>query len=658
MKSRIAFAVVVVCLLTSNNWAATFGPTSGPQQWNVNGNWDTLSFPNASGATAVLPVPTGDLSIDLGQAITIGSLTVNKSTTSNFNTTVTSAGSNLTFDGAASTLTNGLSGTATGQTIIAAPVVFGPTMPSSTFTVAQNGASTVSFTQGISGTGNLSVTRNADGSGAVVLGAANSYVGNTAFTNSQTNQNFLLVRLNDANSIPGGISDTGGTSNIAASGSVVIGLGGSDFTRGLGTGADKIQFLNQGNSGWAAFGQDRIVKLNIGGATPDRVIWGSSGASFGTLVLGHNLADKTVDLQNRIDLNTGTGSVSRTIRIVNGTAAVDAKISAPIIVGQGTGNLTFTGATAGDGTVSLTAANTYNGTTTFNSGVTVRLENAAALPNGNLTLSANGIVGLGVGNDSFVRPLGTGSGQIQITTGGGFAAFGGNKTVNLGGASATATWGAGNFVQSGSSLTLGDSNSDATLDFQNGIDLSTAGNDRTILAPDGLAAVDGKVSGVITGAGNLRKNNPGTLELSNANTYTGTTIINAGLLLLTNATSIPGGIAGASTNSILFTGSAEVPVPTIGLGQGDFSNELNTATGPGRVNLGTNAGFGAFGANRIVNFKQSNVTQQAVWGAGGFVTGLLGLGCANIGFHGRFAKPDRPERQRAEDENFQRHRGD
>lgn len=630
MKLRFAFALAIVGLIHSGTWAQTFIPTSGNPFWNVNSNWssDPNPFPNGSGVAAVIPAPTAALTVDLGQSITVGSLDINKSS-GNFTTTIGVGTTNtLTFDGGTSTLSSGLSATAVGQTTIAAPVVFGAAMPSSTFTLNQTGASTLQLTGGMTGTGNLKVTRDTNGSGAVRLGAANTFNGTTTFLNSQTNQNFLLVRLDDVNSIPGGIGDTGGTSTLIVSGSVVIGLGASDFTRGLTTAgaADKIQFLNQGNSGWAAFGQDRIVKLNIGGATPDRLIWGSSGANFSTLVLGHNLADKTIDMQNRIDLNTGTGSVSRTIRIVNGTAAVDAKISAPIIVGQGTGNLTFTGATAGDGTVSLTAANTYNGTTTFNSGVTVRLENAAALPSGNLTLSSNGIVGLGVGNDSFVRPLGTAANQVQITNGGGFAAFGGNKIVNLGGAGATVTWGTATFLTLASnSLTLGDANSDATLDFQNGIVLNTAATDHTILAPDGSASVDGKVSGVISGGGNLRKNNPGTLEISNANTYTGTTVINSGTLLLTNATSIPGGIAGGNTNGIVFTGTAENPVPTIGLGQGDFTSELSAATAAGRVNLGTNAGFAAYTANRVVNFKQSNITQQTVWGTGGFVTGVLGL---------------------------------
>jgi fibronectin-binding autotransporter adhesin len=625
MKSRFVFAIAIVYALTSDIWAQTFVPTSGSPFWNVDGNWSSPPFPTVSGAAAVIPSPTAALTIDLGQSITVGSLDINKSS-GNFTTTVGVGTTNtLTIDGGTSTLQNGLSTTAVGTTTVAAPIVFGPTMAASTFTVSQTGASTLQFTGGMSGTGTLKVTRDSNGSGAVVLGAANIYNGATSLLNGQTNQNFLLVRLNDANSIPGGIGDTGGTSNIAISGSVVIGLSASDFTRGLGTGSDKIQFTNQGNSGWAAFGQDRIVKLNIGGATPDRLIWGSSGANFGTLVLGHNLADKTIDMQNRIDLNTGTGSVSRTIRIVNGSAAVDAKISAAIIVGQGTGNLTFTGATAGDGTVSLTAANTYNGTTTFNSGVTVRLENAAALPSGNLTLSSNGIVGLGVGNDSFTRALGTGSNQVQFSganSGGGFAAFGGNKTVNLGGTGATVTWGTAPFISLASnSLTLGDTNSDATVDFQNGIILNTAATDHTILAPDGSAVVDGKVSGVISGGGNLRKNNPGTLEISNANTYTGTTVLNSGVLLLTNANSIPGGILFGSTGgNVIFTNTNLTT--TLGLGAGDFTRALGTGTG--QLNMGTNAGFAAYSANRIVNL--GGASSPVTWASNNFVTGVLRLG--------------------------------
>jgi autotransporter-associated beta strand protein len=636
MKFHLAFPITIAATLFSATYAVAqdFIPTSGTHSWNVDSNWDSdpNPFPNSNTADVTfLPATTTEgLNVNLGEPITVNSLTVLKGSSGTFNTTIGEGTQTLSFDGGTPLIINTLS-LSTGQTIFNAPIAF-----TSTLQVDHNDVNALSFNQSLTGSGattGLTINRGTPSS-IVVLGAANSYTGTTSFTNSLNNQNYLLVRLNDANAIPGGIGATGGTSDLLLTGSVIIGLSASDFNRSVGTGPTQFRLANNSaNVGWAAFGQDRAVKVTTGTGTPDQLIWGSSGINLGTLVLGHSLADKTLDMQNSLVLTTGTGSVSRTIRIANGAAAVDAIISGPIINTQGTANLTLTGSSLGDGTVNLTAANTYNGTTTYSSGVTVRLENAAALPGGNLTLAGNGVLGLGVGNDSFTRSLGTGPNQIQLTNGGGFAAFGGNKTVNLGGTGATVTWGAGNFLQSASSLTLGDTNSDSTLDFQNGIDLSTAGNNRTILTPNGTATVDGKVSGVITGGGNLRKNNPGTLELSNANTYTGTTLINAGTLLLTNATSIPGGIAGGNTGGIVFTNDVENPVPTLGLGQGDFTSELNSAGGAGQINLNgstsgtTTAGFAAYGANRIVNFKTvaGSVTQQIVWGTGGFVTGVLGF---------------------------------
>ncbi len=628
MKLHRVFALVSAFVLVAQvALCQTFQPTSGVNAWNDPLNWSPQTVPNSNTAAATISPATGALTINLNQPIMVNTLTYNK-TASTSNVTVGEGTHTLTFDGATPKITNAASGSTTGQTILSAPIAF-----TSTLTAEQNDNNSLQFTQPLTGSGattGLTITRlssTTTGFGAVELGAANSYTGTTTFTNPQTNQNYLLVRLNDANSIPGGISDTGGASNITMSGSVIIGLGASDFTRGLGTGADRIQFLSQGNSGWAAFGQDRVVKVccNVIGTPPERLIWGSSGANFGTLILGHNLADKTVDLQNRLDLTTSTGSVNRTIRIANGSAAVDAKISAPIVSGgAGPGNLILTGSSLGDGTVSLTAVNTYNGSTTISSGATVRLEIASALPSGNLIFATNGILGLGVGNDSFTRALGTLANQVQFSSGGGFAAFGGNKTVNLGGSTPTpdtVTWGGTNFIPTANSLTLGDANSDGTLDFQNGIDLGVAG-DRTILTPDSNSvAIEAKVSGVITGAGNLRKSSPGTLELGNANTYTGTTVLNSGVLLLTNATSIPGGILSTSTGgNIIFTNTNLTTV--LGLGQGDFTRALGT--GAGQVNLGTNAGFAAYFGNRVVNL--GGASSQVTWASGNFVTGLLRLG--------------------------------
>ena len=69
--------------------------------------------------------------------------------------------------------------------------------------------------------------------------------------------------------------------------------------------------------------------------------------------------------------------------------------------------------------------------------------------------------------------MGTGAGQVQFVTGsgGGWAAYGANRAVNLGGSSALVTWNVGSFVLTGDALILGSSGADSTVDFQNPINL-------------------------------------------------------------------------------------------------------------------------------------------------------------------------------------------
>ena len=117
----------------------------------------------------------------------------------------------------------------------------------------------------------------------------------------------------------------------------------------------------------------------------------------------------------------------------------------------GTGGL----AKQGDGFLELDLNDTYTGATTVSQGV-LRLAATAALPGGtnatggssNLNI-AGGIVELS-GMD-FNRSTGTLASQMQWTGSGGFAAFGNDQNVNLGGGTASVTWGSGGFVPTGQS---------------------------------------------------------------------------------------------------------------------------------------------------------------------------------------------------------------
>jgi autotransporter-associated beta strand protein len=168
----------------------------------------------------------------------------------------------------------------------------------------------------------------------------------------------------------------------------------------------------------------------------------------------------------------------------------------------------------------LTAANDYTGTTAINEG---RL----ALANGNalgstaggtvvasdaqllltnvvvvaepLTISGNGLPS-GSAIAGALRSLGTNTYQGKITLGANAKIFGG----------------------SGTSLTLDVASGDA-------VNLST--NTLTVDGGGSLLINDG-----ITGAGGLTKEGSGTMTLAGVNTYTGTTIVSLGTLVVTNST--------------------------------------------------------------------------------------------------------------------------
>jgi autotransporter-associated beta strand protein len=197
---------------------------------------------------------------------------------------------------------------------------------------------------------------------------------------------------------------------------------------------------------------------------------------------------------------------------------------------------------SGTGTQALGGTNAYSGNTTLNGGL-LKLNSANALPGGigatggtsALLFSGGGVIGLTAASGDFNRaikevdiPLGVN--QVGWTTSGGqggFAAFGGDRSVNFGGAAAPITWIPNQGIL-GSVFILGHSSADSKVTVVNPINLNF--NTRTVFVNDGSAPVDAELAGLITGSGALNKDGTGTLDLTANNTYGAHTNVLAGTL--------------------------------------------------------------------------------------------------------------------------------
>jgi autotransporter-associated beta strand protein len=217
-----------------------------------------------------------------------------------------------------------------------------------------------------------------------------------------------------------------------------------------------------------------------------------NGLTFGnTLTLG---SKGGATLKNLAGSNTWSGPITDAVTSTINVSAGTLTISGPI---GGAGGLT----TSGTGTLLLPGANSYTGITTVSAGVLDAQTPAALGSNASVTVAAAGTLLLdGTGLD-FSKTLSL-SGTLTSPSGsntwsGKISTLAATSTVNVG---------------AGQSLTL---------------------------------------SGIISGAGGLtaNKSGTGTLILTNANTYTGATTIQAGIAVVGNKTALGSTIGATTVNS-------------------------------------------------------------------------------------------------------------
>lgn len=323
------------------------------------------------------------------------------------------------------------------------------------------------------------------------------------------------------------------------------------------------------------------------------------------------------------------------------------------------GNVTFAGNITGSGgiltdaggTFDLSGNNTYSGNTLIRNGNVLRLGSTTALSANTLLRFGGGTNIVELSGTDFSRTVGGSAGNVRFHGGAdgagssGFVAVGADRTVALNG---TVQWGSGTFNPG--TFHLGTAASTHKVTLTTDIDLN--GATRTINVTNGSAAVEGEISGSLTGgAGSvLNKTGTGVLLLSNSNSYAGGTTI-AGDQTAVNALRIShsnalgsgaltigsGGnsdrarlelTGGISVTNTINVGSRNVPsgftyaAPAIVnlSGNNSLSSNLSSGSGGGQVSIQSDDGKLTLTGNIATR------TLNLLGAGDGEATGSLGMG--------------------------------
>ena len=564
---------------------------------------------NGSGKTLI----SGIVADAAGGAGTAGSLTLNATA----GATVTLTGAN-TYSGG-TTLTLGIlvlgqSSTVTSGVLVSGALGTGTlALGNSTNAILQDNGTAVTVANSVTTSGTTGVGSAGTGSlifdgtglstpATFALGAATTL----AITNSTT--------INDVVSGAFAFTKTGtGTLTLSAnntfSGLLTIG-GGTTVLSGDNTG---------GPSG---------VTLSANGGTLD--INNAKALGTGTFTTGNNVtidntssADITLSTNNAISLG-GSFSFTGTHNLNFGTGGITLTANPGITINAGT--LTFGGAISGAhsftkggvGTLVLGGADTFTGAVSITGGA-LNLQNSGALGTGSgasssgVTISSGGALQLqgGISTTTAV--------PITSLNGAGVTAAPNGAVENVSG---TNTYSGA--ITLAAASTIG---SDAgTLTLSGGI---TNAGYVTTFAGAGNTTVS---TSAISGTGGVVMAGTGTLTLAATNSYTGTTLVNGGALLV-NGSTAAGSIVTVSNTGTLLGGTGTIN-GRVSIGAGSVLTAATRGTG-GTV---TAANVGTLNTG-MLTLTSGAVFHADVLNAGGTagssydqvnVTGTVGLGSSTL----------------------------
>ncbi len=418
-------------------------------------------------------------------------------------------------------------------------------------------------------------------------------------------------------------------------GGVLVSSGVGNFTQiitggtlsSAATVANKDLVVIQNNTG-----NDLIIASQVINATAGATGLTKSGAGRLSLTSNsNNFTGETRINEGTLRIGSGgsTGALSTSSPIVN-NATLGFDRSAALTQGthfssniSGTGTLSVLRTT----TVTLSSANnTFSGGVTIPTDGVLKISNGSALGSGTLTIGdASGNILTGrfeVSNNISVSAPIIFYGRSTSTTDG-IRSVSGSNTLT--GTIALGTGGGIGYIQSesGSTLTLGTTGSTAITTH------SSAPSGRTVvLQGAGTGIVAGKIAnldGTKTMA--VTKNGTGTWTLSDANSYTGSTIVNQGILTVDTT-----GTLGATTGSLVVgnnntTAAATNTILNLSTTADTVKGSLSGAllaptTGTNTATINT----GGSGRNFTVNQTAAGTYPGVIAGAGNFT---LGSGSTN-----------------------------
>ncbi|RIV80623.1 hypothetical protein D2V17_19090, partial [Aurantiacibacter xanthus] len=441
----------------------------------------------------------------------------------------------------------------------------------------------------ISGAGGITKT----GSGTLTLTGANTYAGGTTLSSGG------LSLTTDSALGTGAVSAADGTKVIYADGLTV-----ANAMAVTGT----VSFDQTGGSatlGGVISGVGGITKAGSGTLT----LTGANTYAGGTTLSSGGLSLTT-------DTALGTGDVSAadgtkityadTLTIANavavtGTVSFDQAGGSATQGGviSGSGGLTKTGSAS----LTLSGANSYQGTTTVSAGtLIVASDGALGTTDGATTVQSGATLALsGASSGDSITISGSGNGGVG-------ALHNSSGSSTLSGA-----------------VTLGDASTiaaDGTLLTLSG---GISGDHDLTFTGAGAASV---TSAIATGSGSLTKSGAGSLTLTGANTYTGGTSLDAGSLSLGNADALGTGALAAAdgtsltyqnvtvANAMSLTGTVTFKMDS---GDGEQSGVISGTGSLIKADAGmlTLSGANTYSGGTTINGGTVTVMDASAFGSGG-----------------------------------------